>query len=665
MFKKVLIANRGEIACRIARTLQAMNIAVATVHSTADANALHVLEIGESVCIGEGSARQSYLNIDAVLSAAHQVGADAIHPGFGFLSENSEFARRCAQEGISFIGPSAQTLELFGNKAASKALAQQLGIPIACGMLEGTDNIETVLDALQTIPLPCIVKAVAGGGGKGMRVIRKPEGAREEIEAAIREGRSSFGDGRVIVEQYLSAPRHIEVQILGDGAGNVIHLYDRECSLQRRHQKVVEEAPVSSISSSLREQLWQHAVALGAAVNYLGLGTVEFAITDDAMVFLEVNPRLQVEHPVTEGILGLDLVQLQVHTVAEKALATRQQDVPLPSGHAVQVRLYAEDATQGFMPSTGTIRAFHVGSGIRVDSGVVAGSEISPHYDPMLAKFIAHRPTRVQAIAALRNALLHTSVLGVVSNRSFLMSLLALPQVIDNQVNTETIDHWLKSYGDALEDPIHIAAIMAVWRRSQRPTNPNVAAWGDAALDGWRIQRCATPQADAILHRYQVASAHGKWRVGFGQTTTDGRWPVLIDEQLYLVQPTPHGQNWLVQVNSLSLHLSAACKSDRAWSEIGNTQTAIDIQSLHARSGSGGADLSGKALAPMMGLIVSVNVANGQTVAVGDRLATLESMKMEMAITSAVAGTVQWVGCNAGEKVERNQELFHIAEATA
>ncbi len=665
MFKKVLIANRGEIACRIARTLQAMNIAVATVHSSADANALHVREIGESICIGEGPARESYLHIDAVLAAARQVGADAIHPGFGFLSENPEFARRCTQEGISFIGPSAQTLELFGNKAAAKAMAHQLGIPIARGMLEGTDNVQAVLDALQTIPLPCIVKAVAGGGGKGMRVIRKQESAREEIEAAIREGRSSFGDGRVIVEQYLSAPRHIEVQILGDGTGNMVHLYDRECSLQRRHQKVVEEAPVSSISLSLREQLWQHAVALGAAVNYLGLGTVEFAVTDDAVIFLEVNPRLQVEHPVTEGILGLDLVQLQVSTVADKALAIQQQDIPLPSGQAMQVRLYAEDAAQGFMPSTGTIRAFHVGNGVRVDSGVEAGSDISPHYDPMLAKLIAHRSTRMQAIAALRNALLHTSVLGVVSNRSFLMGLLAVPQVVDNQVNTETIDHWLKSHGDAVDNPRHIAAIMAVWRRSQRPSNPSVAAWGDAALDGWRIQRSAKPQTDAILYRYQVASAHGKWRVGFGQTSADGRWPVLVDDRLYLVRLAPSGQDWLVQLDSVSLHVSAACTGDRAWSEIGDTQIAIDIQPLYARSGAGGADQSGRAVAPMMGLIVAVNVANGQTVAVGDRLATLESMKMEMAITSAVAGTVKWVGCNPGEKVERNQELFHIAEAAA
>ncbi|MHA7601438.1 acetyl/propionyl/methylcrotonyl-CoA carboxylase subunit alpha [Alicycliphilus sp. T452] len=666
MFSKVLIANRGEIACRIARTLRRMGVAVATVHSTADANALHVQEIGESVWIGDGPARQSYLDIDAVLKAAQAVGADAIHPGFGFLSENPLLARRCAEFGITFIGPTPETLELFGDKSAAKLAAQRLGIPTAGGLTNATEEVERVMSAISDLPLPCVVKAVAGGGGKGMRVIRSIEAARGAVEAAIREGRSSFGDGRVIVERYLNKPRHVEVQILGDGAGNVVHLYDRECSLQRRHQKVIEEAPVCSISDELRRQLWAHSVALGEAARYLGLGTVEFAVTQDAAVFLEVNPRLQVEHPVTESVLGFDLVELQVRTIADRRLAVEQAQVPAPCGHAVQARLYAEDAAQGFLPSTGRIESFSVGLGVRADNGVIAGCEISPHYDPMIAKLIAHDSTRERALKRLREALQQTTVLGVTSNRAFLISLLGMPQVAANTVDTETIDEWLAAHAKSRESAGHVAALMAVWRHAVHRASAASGAWGDAAFTGWRMRRDPAGKAGtlSITPRYDVSTPSGRWQVGFGATRPDGLWPVRIDDDLFDVgvgQPLADG-SWLVTLGRRTMRMSARCQAGRAWADLEDAQLALDIKPLHAAQGGGGADHSGVAVAPMMGLMVAIHVEAGQRVAAGDRLATLESMKMEMPVVAAIDGVVRWVGCSVGGKVERNQELFRIAD---
>ncbi len=662
MYKKILIANRGEIACRIARTLRKMGIAVATVHSTADAQALHVQEIGESILIGEGPARESYLDVDAVIQAAQAVGADAIHPGFGFLSENPLLARRCSEVGIAFIGPSPQVLELFGDKATAKALAQQHDIPTAGGLLEPSDDIEKIMAAVQALPLPCIVKAVAGGGGKGMRVIRSLDQARDAALAAIREGLSSFGDGRLIVERYLSQPRHIEVQILGDGQGGVIHLFDRECSLQRRHQKVLEEAPVSSIPDSMRQKLWKHAVTLGQATRYLGLGTVEFAVTEDAAIFLEVNPRLQVEHPVTECITGLDLVELQVRTVFEGRLPLHQDELTA-TGHALQARLYAEDPEQGFLPSTGRILALRLDGSVRTDTGVAVGSEISAYYDPMIAKIIAHDSTRIKALHRLSAALWETSVLGVTSNRGFLLGLLADPRVQANAVNTETIDQWLAERGPHKEDERHVAALMALWRAVTQRGGAASNAWHDNGLTGWRMFRGV--HADAITLRYAVASAAAKWRVGFGPTTGQGAWPVRVDDQIFNVSVSPataQGRH-LVSVDGHNLQFDSACLAQRAWGSVGNTQLALDILPLHSTLGGRSADQAGLVVAPMMGMLIDVHVLPGQSVRAGEKLATLESMKMEMSITATAEGEVSWIGCERGAKVERNQELFRIVQA--
>jgi acetyl/propionyl-CoA carboxylase alpha subunit len=655
--RKILIANRGEIACRIARTVRRMGLAVATVHSSADADALHVREIGESVLVGDAPARASYLDIAAVIAAAQRVGADAVHPGFGFLSENPAFARGCAEAGLTFIGPSPEVLALFGDKAAAKRLARQLDIPTAGGLAEPSEDVAALMAALADLPLPFILKAAAGGGGKGMRVVRERDALRESIEAAIREGRSAFGDGRLIAERYLAGPRHIEVQILGDGAGNVVHLFDRECTLQRRFQKVVEEAPVTSLPQPLREQLWAHAVALGRATQYLGLGTVEFAVTDDGPVFLEVNPRLQVEHPVTEAVTGLDLVQLQIETVARRQLPFAQADVPPARGVAVQARLYAEDPAHGFLPCTGRVTAFEPPADIRTDAGVAAGCEVTPHYDPMVAKLIAHGDSRVDALHRLRHALAATTLLGVTSNRGFLLELLAQPAVQDNAVTTEFIDQWLARAPQRHDRPERIAAALALWLAHQRAAHGPGGAWQDAALTGWRLQRGTI--APTLTHA--AASAEGNFRFGFGPSA-DGAFTVRVDDASFAVRaPEAFSPQWqTVAVDGATLRLRADVGAVHVRCAFADADLALDVRPLHAANGGSAAAQHGVVRAPMMGVVVAVNVQSGQAVAAGDRLGTLESMKMELAIAAPVAGRVAWVGCAPQGKVERHQELFRI-----
>lgn len=662
MFNKVLIANRGEIACRIARTLRRMGVAVATVHSSADADALHVQEIGESVAIGDAPAQSSYLNIAAVIEAARQAGADAIHPGFGFLSENAAFARACAEAGIAFIGPFPETLELFGDKAKAKLLAQRLNIPTAGGLSSPSDDVAEVLACVRAMEMPCIVKAVAGGGGKGMRVIRNRDDAEDAISAAIREGRSSFRDGRVIVERYLSQPRHIEVQILGDGRGEVIHLFDRECTLQRRHQKVVEEAPVSSIPMELRRRLWQHAVDLGRATSYLGLGTVEFAVTDNAAVFLEVNPRLQVEHPVTELVMGIDLVEWQVCSVHDRQLPAEQGQLAGPQGFAIQARLYAEDPAQGFLPSTGRVEVFQYGTAIRMDAGVAAGCEISSHYDPMIAKLIAAGQSRMEVLRKLREALNDVTVLGVVSNRTFLLGLLADPLVESNAISTETIDQWLADKGIPVASTTHVAALMAIWRQAACGQTTQMGSWGDHAITGWRLRR-GQGSSPHIVPRYEVCMSPNRWQVGFGSGRAGRMSAVSVGPHTHRVGDPQRlaDSTYLVAVDGESLSVRAFCQRGRAYAVIGESQLALDIEPIHTPAGRSRSGEAGTVLAPMMGLLIGIHAQEGQRVSVGDKLATLESMKMEMSITAPAEGEVVWTGCALGEKVERNQEIFRIA----
>jgi 3-methylcrotonyl-CoA carboxylase alpha subunit len=440
MLKKVLIANRGEIVCRIARTCRKLGLEVATVHSSADRFARHVREIGESVELGGAAPSESYLNIDAIIAAARRVGADAVHPGYGFVSENPAFVRALDAAGLTFIGPRADTIERVGGKASAKREAARLGVPVIPGSESGMTDPAEVLNLVRGMKLPVLLKAVAGGGGRGMAVVETLEGLESRIESAMREAEKAFGNGELIVERYLPHVRHLEVQVAGDGQGHAIHLFERECTLQRRHQKVIEEAPSSGLSPRLREAILADAVKLASGVNYRGLGTVEFVVTGEEYYFLEVNPRLQVEHPVTEEVTGLDLVELQLRIADTDSLPLAQADVRC-TGHAFEARLCAEDAAAGFLPATGRLQVVDFSrAGVRVESGVDSGDEISPHYDSMIAKLIAHGPDRESARRALVAGLRESTVIGLVTNLEFLHELLEWPETRDATFHTRLID---------------------------------------------------------------------------------------------------------------------------------------------------------------------------------------------------------------------------------
>jgi acetyl/propionyl-CoA carboxylase alpha subunit len=438
---KLLIANRGEIARRIQRTCRELGIADVAVYSDPDAEAPFVREAGEAVALGGATAAESYLRIDALLDAARKTGADALHPGYGFLSENAELARRCAEAGLAFIGPSPEVIEAMGSKLESKRRTAAAGVPQLPSLaLEGEDEAE-MLARGDEIGFPLLVKASAGGGGRGMRVVAEREKLVKAVAAARREAERAFGDGTVYLERYLERARHVEIQIFGDTHGRVIHLYERDCSIQRRHQKILEESPSPALDPTLRQALCDAAVGAGRAIGYEGAGTVEFILAPDgAFYFLEVNTRLQVEHPVTECVTGLDLVRLQIE-VARGAALPEQADVPPQRGHAIEARLYAEDPTQGFLPAAGSVDVFEfdLAEGVRVDSGIESGSVVTPYYDPMLAKVIAWAPTRPEAAERLAKALA-SARLGGRNNRALLVRLLRHEEFLAGETDTHFLE---------------------------------------------------------------------------------------------------------------------------------------------------------------------------------------------------------------------------------
>src|SRR5689334_6223319 len=444
MFSSVLIANRGEIACRITRTARRLGMRVIAVHSDADRQALHVRMADEAVAIGPASVRDSYLRPDRILEAAKETGAEAIHPGYGFLSENAGFAEACRSAGIAFVGPPPEAIRAMGLKDAAKALMRDAGVPVVPGYLGEEQDADFLERMAAETGYPVLIKAVAGGGGKGMRLVADPADFGPALESCQREALSAFGDPRVLIERFVGAPRHIEIQVFGDAHGNTVHLFERDCSLQRRHQKVIEEAPAPGMTPEMREAMGRAAVMAAKAVGYQGAGTVEFIVdssrglTPDSFFFMEMNTRLQVEHPVTEAVTGLDLAALQFDIAAGQALPFRQEDLKL-SGHAVEARLYAEDPDHEFLPQAGRLRRLSWPAGLpglRIDTGVEEGDEITPHYDPMIAKLIFHAPTRSEALQGLATALDDTVLLGIRSNRAFLTRLLRHPDFAAGAVDT-------------------------------------------------------------------------------------------------------------------------------------------------------------------------------------------------------------------------------------
>ena len=660
--KTLLIANRGEIACRIARTARASGITPVGVHSQADANALHVREIGHSVCIGGGPASESYLKIDAVIDAAKSVGADAIHPGYGLLAENSEFARAVEAAGMIFMGPTPDTLDRFGDKASAKKAAVAASVPVISGAEGARSDPHEIATEVRAMGLPVLLKAVGGGGGRGQRLVTDETTLEEDIEGALREARSTFGSEGLLLERFLPEARHVEVQIAGDGKGHVVHLFERDCTLQRRHQKVIEEAPAWGLPRTLLDQIAQDAVRLGETLDYRGLGTVEFLVAGEEYFFLEVNPRIQVEHPVTEAITGLDLVALHLRIAEGAGLGLVQDDLAI-NGHAVEARLYAEDPAMQFAPSTGTLTTLSLPDGLRIDSGVEEGDAVTPFYDPMIAKLIVHAPDRETALARLATALDHVAVEGVQTNRAFLTALARNPEFEQMQVHTRWIDGKLDALtqsGPLARPELWKAAAAILFvaaSRSDASANP----WTNRdTFTGWRLglgggpievgQRVTlTDSADTSEElrvgpvkargRYTVLTETGDAATLSMREVAPGRWRLSEGDTVYLINARIHAGVIEMATPEGRLVYRPAAPLDFA----------------------GGDAAADRAVAsPLTGMIVEIKVADGQPVAEGDVIAVMESMKLEISIRAAAAGIASNISVSNGDMVDRGQVIAEI-----
>jgi acetyl-CoA/propionyl-CoA carboxylase, biotin carboxylase, biotin carboxyl carrier protein len=626
MFARVLIANRGEIAVRVARTLRRLGVESVAVHTDVDADAVHVRAADRAVRV------DSYLGIEGVIAAAQAVSADAVHPGYGFLSERPAFARACAEAGLTFVGPSPEAMALLGDKVAAKAAAEAAGVPVVPGLSGEQLTDDEIIEWAGGERLPVLLKAAAGGGGKGMRVVSSSDELPEALGAARREALAAFGDDRLLVERYVERSRHIEVQVIADAHGTVLHLGERECSLQRRHQKVVEEAPSPVVSAALRARMGEAACALVRAAGYVGAATVELiAERDDpsSFWFLEVNARLQVEHPVTELVTGLDLVELQLRAAAGEPLGLSQDDVRL-DGWAIEARVYAEDPASGFLPSTGRVVAYRSPAGVRVDSGIEEGSEVTSHYDPLLAKVIASGADRAQALARLDRALGALRVVGPTTNAAWLRALLAREEVRAGEMDTTLIER----LGDAVAPPAPDDSLagLAVLALLGAPASED--PWD--TLDGWRLGGVRTPvrmRLDGPSGPLDAVAPSGAHRVPDG-LGIEGEGGVARVVEVYPDGPAV----WLVDGGVPS-----------RWS------VAVD------RAGARGA-AGGSLDAPMPGTVIDVRVEPGAAVEEGDVLVILESMKMELAIQAPVDGVVAEVCVARGQRVTQGEALIALAD---
>ncbi|MFE6549159.1 acetyl-CoA carboxylase biotin carboxylase subunit [Streptomyces sp. NPDC057746] len=636
MFDTVLVANRGEIAVRVIRTLRLLGVRSVAVFSDADADARHVREADTAVRIGPAPAAESYLSVERLLEAAARSGAQAVHPGYGFLAENAAFAQACSDAGLVFIGPPAQAISLMGDKIRAKETVRAAGVPVVPGS-SGSGLTDAELDAAaREIGMPVLLKPSAGGGGKGMRLVREPELLTEEIAAARREARASFGDDTLLVERWIDRPRHIEIQVLADGHGNVVHLGERECSLQRRHQKIIEEAPSVLLDEATRTAMGEAAVQAARSCGYEGAGTVEFIVPGSdpsAYYFMEMNTRLQVEHPVTELVTGLDLVEWQVRVAAGEPLSFGQRDVSL-TGHAIEARICAEDPARGFLPSGGTVLSLHEpqGDGVRTDSGLTEGTEVGSLYDPMLSKVIAYGPDRATALRRLRAALARTVTLGVQTNAGFLRRLLAHPAVVAGELDTGLVEREVAGLvPTGIPEEVYEAAA-AVRLDALRPHGEG---WTDpfSVPSGWRLGGEPRPLAFPLRVyepvEYAPRGAH---------TVTGEQVSVVLDG----VRHTFHrAADWLG-------------RDGDAWHVRDHDPVAASLTGA-ARSG------TDSLTAPMPGTVTVVKVAVGDEVTAGQSLLVVEAMKMEHVISAPHAGTVAELDVTPGTTVAMDQVLAVIA----
>jgi 3-methylcrotonyl-CoA carboxylase alpha subunit len=661
-FRTLLIANRGEIACRVIRTARAMGLRTVAVYSEADRDALHVAEADEAVLIGPPRARDSYLNIERILAAAKQSGAEAIHPGYGFLSESAEFAQACADAGLVFVGPTAAMITAMGSKSGSKELMEKAGVPLVPGFHGAAQDEATLAAAADKIGFPVLVKASAGGGGRGMRIVRSAGDLAAAIVSAKREAKAAFGDDRMLIEKFVQNPRHIEVQIVGDSHGNLVSLFERECTLQRRHQKVIEEAPSPTLNAAQRETVCAAARKAAGAVNYVGAGTIEFVSDGKDVFFIEMNTRLQVEHPVTELITGVDLVEWQLRVAFGEHLPLRQDQIML-NGHAIEARVYAENPHKNFMPSVGKIRTWRTPAetnGLRIDAGYRQGDSVSPNYDAMLAKVIAWAPTRAAAIDRLNRGLEDTDVRGVVTNIPFLSALIMHPEVRANAIDTGFIERELKALTPPAATPGDLelcAAVAAILQAEAAATQADAGSpW---RTSGWMpVGR----RKRLFVFRRGQGSDHVDSKVtlhyggGPASLSIDGR-------QLAFSQATT-AEGFDLTLDGARSHVAAVIEGHELYLRTRNGRF-----DLHWVDPFGGEDEEhvgeDRIVAPLPGTVVALLAEEGATLEKGAAILTLEVMKMEQTLRAPFAGVLKSLKCKVGDIVQEGVELAEIEPTAA
>jgi 3-methylcrotonyl-CoA carboxylase alpha subunit len=662
MFHKILIANRGEIACRVAATARRLGVRSVAVYSDADANAAHVQACDEAVHIGGNSPQDSYLQWQRILQAAKQTGAQAIHPGYGFLSENAEFADACQQAGLVFIGPSSAAIKAMGLKAASKQLMEKAGVPLVPGYHGADQDAVLLAQQAQRIGFPVLIKASAGGGGKGMRIVHRAEDFTEALASCQREAKSSFNNDAVLIEKYVQRPRHIEIQVFGDRHGHLIHLHERDCSVQRRHQKVLEESPAPGLSPELRERMGAAAVAAAKAVNYVGAGTVEFIVeqSDRGMdfFFMEMNTRLQVEHPVTEAVTGLDLVEWQLRIAAGQPLPVTQEQVTV-QGHAIEARICAETPDKDFLPATGPLHALRTPqvqsftpAAVRWDSGVREGDDISPYYDSMIAKLIVHAETREQALARLDQALSELHIVGVANNVAFLRQVLRSPSFAQAQLDTALIEREKEVLFN--QQPLAVEwAVAAAVTQELQSTRKNKSGWADpwSHTDGWTVQ-------GSSQRKFEYAMGDTRW---MAHLTHHNHGPVVLQ-----VGDISHPLHWQAQDGAVLLqwgpqrlraHVYAYKDQRHVFADAGSCSLQLINPLAHVpQDAAAGGNLS----APMPGKLLSFMVKVGDKVKAGQALAVMEAMKMEHTVSAPATGSVAELLFAPGEQVAEGAPLLRL-----
>ncbi len=662
MFSKILIANRGEIACRVIRTCRRLGIRTVAVYSEADADAQHVRQADEACLIGGPRPADSYLRGDAIIAAAKKTGAQAIHPGYGFLSENADFADAVSAAGMAFIGPSGASMRKMGSKAGAKELMAAAGVPVVPGYTGEDQSPNTLSREAARIGFPLMIKAAHGGGGKGMRVVHRLEDFIAQLESCQREAANAFGRDRVLLERYVQSPRHIEIQVFADTHGHTLHLNERECSAQRRYQKVLEESPSPFLTPALRTAMGDAAVKAAQAIDYANAGTVEFIVDPDGrFYFMEINTRLQVEHPVTEMVTGLDLVEWQLRVAAGEPLPLGQ-DAIAQRGHAIEVRLYAEDPEAGFLPGSGRLESLVLptaSSNVRLDGGVVEGDLVTIFYDPMIAKLIVWGEDRPTALARLRDALADCDIVGPKSNIGFLERLARHPAVVEGRIDTGYLDRHLDEFlpAPALTPDLQVAAAVAVLLDQEASARDSAAASGDpgspwAIADGWRLGHAGRrPLAfqhreqrwDALAHghggRYQV-TVDGVAHAVDGARLTAGLLELRIHDQARRFRVHRHGRR-------LTLH-------------DGEQRALLETLPAYQRTAGGDSGGDGRIIAPMPGRVVVVKTRVGDSVDAGQELLVMEAMKMELAVKAPRAGVVAELRAAAGDFVEADAVLVTL-----